>query len=439
MNPSSHKLLRNPLFSAGLILLVTLFHITIFFLSYKYAVYAVLTVLSLVAASIGFALFEEELSKFFSALASYFLLVFPFFMAYGRFASRSDMASAEGFAMVSIMIVLSAFILLDDLLLGSPFIRLFQLAKKFMMARKSRYLLSLLSIIAYAASVTSLSFILPLYALLVLFGIVLCEVAVTMIGSVNERKKEIFTLATVGLNPDHLSGLFLAESFILGLLGGGIGYAIGIYILLLSLLPITPLEISTGWIVTVIFLSIATAITASILAALKASMLATPSLLKRWWREAPPIVGWPPMWTFQIPVRVTEKNTERFIDHFHGYARMLEKFSYGSMERAEEVQVVKPNVLNEEKTAKLKFRYIFNEIGSPMIITDNELTVFRNPNTKEISVEFTIKVTKYQGTLDIYDCLERMASTYRRLALQWTLKNKRIGNPIKPYVFPLLL
>lgn len=98
------------------------------------------------------------------------------------------------------------------------------------------------------------------------------------------------------------------------------------------------------------------AVVSATLPALKASMLATPSLLKRWWREAPPFIGWPPTWTFKMPVKMTEDEAERFIDLYLGYARMLESFSYGSLERAEEVQVVTSGDSTEE-TRMLKFKY----------------------------------------------------------------------------------
>ena len=424
MHPSTHRLLRNPLFSAFLLFFVALILSALFMISYKYAVLTMLTLLSLVAATGGFTLFQEDAAKFFSALAIYAILVAPFFSAYSRFASHVDMASAWGFAAISIIIVSTVAFSVSDILLGLPFFKLFQLAKRFLKSRKWRYLLSLSSIIVFAASVTSLSFFLPSYALLVFFLIVICEVATNMIGNVHIRRREIFSLATLGLNPDHLSGLFLAEAFIVGFLGGGVGYAAGLYVLILTSFPITAFEISTGWIVAIILLSVVTAIVPATLPARKASMLATPSLLKRWWREAPPFLGWPPTWTFKMPVKVTKDNAESFINFFLGYARMLEGFSYGSIERAEEIQVVRPN-----RTWRLKFKYIYNELSSPMIITENELRILRSPEPK---AEFTIKVTKFQGVQNIYEYLERIASTYRRLAFEWTTKEDNNESSLFP-------
>lgn len=420
MNPSTHRLLRDPLVPAALCLLVAFILSVLFLVSYKYSAYAMLALLSLVAATGCFTLFEEDVVQFSSGLVIYVLLVVPFFLTYNRFASSVDLALAEGFAMASVLVVLTAVFLAYRGLVGLPLFKLLQLARRFLKSRRWRYSLSLLSIIVFAAGVTSFSLILPFYALLFFSLILVCEVAINIIGSPHERKREIFSLATLGLNPDHLVTLLLAEAFIIGFLGGGIGYSVGLYVLILTPFPITSFEISTGWMVTVILLSVAAAIVSAILPALKAWMLATPSLLKRWWREAPQFVGWLPTWTFKMPVRLTKDNAERFIDLFSSYARWLEKFPHGSAERAEEVQVMRPED-STEPTWKLKFKYFYNELSRPAIIAENELGLIRRPGLEELTPEFTIRVIKCEGA-DACECLRRIASTYRQLTLEWTTR-----------------
>jgi len=418
LKPSAHRgLLMNPLFFSVLFFLVTVMLVAVFLISYKYAVYAMLSLLSLVAATAGFTLFDGDVAKFFSAFVIHVILVSPFFVVYSQFVSYLDLVSMVFFAMIPIMMVLMVAFLVDDILLSSPFIKIFQITKRFLELRRWRYSLSLFSVIVFAASVTSLSFVLSYYALLILGLIVVCEVAINIVGNVYERRREIFSLATVGLNPDQLSGLFFAEALIIGFLGGGVGYSVGLCILILTGLPITALEISTGWMVTIILLSIGISIVSAILPALKASMLATPSLLKRWWLDAPPFVGWPPTWTFQIPVKVTEDNAEEFIDFFLRYVRLLEGFSYGSIERAEMVQVMRPED-SKENTWELRFRYIYNEGFSPMIVTENELRIVRSPILEGLTVEFMIRVIEFQNVANIHECLKRIASTYRKLALE---------------------
>jgi hypothetical protein len=49
----------------------------------------------------------------------------------------------------------------------------------------------------------------------------------TMLGSVYERKNEIFVYNSVGLSPTHVSSLFMAESAVYAIIGAGSGYLLG--------------------------------------------------------------------------------------------------------------------------------------------------------------------------------------------------------------------
>jgi len=49
----------------------------------------------------------------------------------------------------------------------------------------------------------------------------------TMLGSVYERRGEIFVYSSVGLNPTNVSSLFLAESSVYAIIGAGVGYLLG--------------------------------------------------------------------------------------------------------------------------------------------------------------------------------------------------------------------
>jgi len=49
----------------------------------------------------------------------------------------------------------------------------------------------------------------------------------TMLGSVYERRSEIFVYSSVGLSPTHVSSLFLAESSVYAIIGAGLGYLLG--------------------------------------------------------------------------------------------------------------------------------------------------------------------------------------------------------------------
>lgn len=49
----------------------------------------------------------------------------------------------------------------------------------------------------------------------------------TMMGSVYERKREIFVYNSVGLSPTNVASLFMAESAVYAILGAGLGYLLG--------------------------------------------------------------------------------------------------------------------------------------------------------------------------------------------------------------------
>lgn len=138
-------------------------------------------------------IFDDDTTIFLCSLAIYAILLAPFFSDYSRLASGMDIASARGFAMISIVIVLTAvFLVYEDLLGLRPF-KLFQLTKKFLKLKRSRYSFPKLSMIAFAAAgATSLSFILPFYALPFVFLIAVCQVAMSMMDSIHERRTGIF-------------------------------------------------------------------------------------------------------------------------------------------------------------------------------------------------------------------------------------------------------
>ncbi len=121
---------------------------------------------------------------------------------------------------------------------------------------------------------------------LVIFG--------TMLGSVADREKEIYTFSALGLAPPHVASLFFAEALVYSVLGGMGGYLIaqGSMKILTGLAAyglVTVPEInysSTNAIVTILIV-MATVLISAIYPAIKASKSANPGLLRSW-RPPPP-------------------------------------------------------------------------------------------------------------------------------------------------------
>lgn len=121
---------------------------------------------------------------------------------------------------------------------------------------------------------------------LVIFG--------TMLGSVADREKEIYTFSALGLAPPHVASLFFAEALVYSVLGGMGGYLIAqgsmkVLTLLASMGLVQVPEInysSTNAIVTILIV-MATVLVSAIYPAIQASKSANPGLL-RTWRPPPP-------------------------------------------------------------------------------------------------------------------------------------------------------
>lgn len=121
---------------------------------------------------------------------------------------------------------------------------------------------------------------------LVIFG--------TMLGSVADREKEIYTFSALGLAPPHVASLFFAEALVYSVLGGMGGYLIaqGSMKILTTLAAYGLVQVpeinysSTNAIVTILIV-MATVLISAIYPAIQASKSANPGLL-RTWRPPPP-------------------------------------------------------------------------------------------------------------------------------------------------------
>jgi hypothetical protein len=108
----------------------------------------------------------------------------------------------------------------------------------------------------------------------------------TMLGAVMERRKEISVYNSIGLNPTHVFGFFVAEAVVFGLVGSVAGYLIGQglsqAIVAFKLLPGVNLNYSSMAVMLVIFASIATVVVSTLYPAYVATRAAVPSGQRRW-------------------------------------------------------------------------------------------------------------------------------------------------------------
>lgn len=222
-------------------------------------------------------------------------------------------------------------------------------------------------------------------SLLVPLLIVLFNLGLIMISIVNERTREIFTLTCVGFNPTHITALFLAESVVMGLVGGGIGYLMGMSAY--RLMNIFSIDIAVRqklewyWSVIGVMIALATAILSAIRPASRAAMKATPSLVKKIKFESHKerLKREEEIWKvyqsqkITMPVRINAREITFFASYLAGRLHSLEK---GLFERIENYEESESETPEGHRIRNFKYTYVVIE-GGKRLGTINELTAFK--------------------------------------------------------------
>jgi hypothetical protein len=165
--------------------------------------------------------------------------------------------------------------------------------------------------------------------------IVVLNVIITMLNSMFERRREIAVLSSVGLNPSHIGGIFLAEAAVIGASGGGIGYLMGLGgyrgMLALSIAVEVRQKVSAVWSVASVAVAVAAVLVGTAIA-LRSSVVVTPSLLRRW-TEGEKIEGTGGQWEFQMPIRLHEEGVIALFGYLKTAIPSYIMSTYPSMDR----------------------------------------------------------------------------------------------------------
>jgi ABC-type lipoprotein release transport system permease subunit len=115
--------------------------------------------------------------------------------------------------------------------------------------------------------------------------IVILNVIVTMLNSYHERCHDVMIYSSIGMNPRHVSVIFLAEAAVLGLVGGSLGYILGLgaYKVIYILTPALQVKqkISAVWSLGAIGISLTAVFIGGIISQ-RSSTSITPSLKRKW-------------------------------------------------------------------------------------------------------------------------------------------------------------
>jgi len=143
--------------------------------------------------------------------------------------------------------------------------------------------------------------------LLPIFLLAALMIVNTMMGNVEERKREIQTYGSVGLSPLHVGGVFLAEALVYSVLGSVIGYLSGMAVVFSvnSLWgAVLPANFSSIFVIFAIFVAIVTTIGSSSYAMGTASKLITPSIERGWRMPTKPKGN---EWFIPLPFRASKE------------------------------------------------------------------------------------------------------------------------------------
>jgi len=116
----------------------------------------------------------------------------------------------------------------------------------------------------------------------------------TMLGSIADREREIYTFSALGLAPPHVASLFFAEAMIYSVLGGLGGYLLAQgsmeclgRLAAYGLVDVPVMNYSSTNAIVTILIVMATVLISAIYPAIKASRSANPGLLRTWRLPAP--------------------------------------------------------------------------------------------------------------------------------------------------------
>ena len=259
-----------------------------------------------------------------------------------------------------------------------------------------------------------------------LMVLVMMNISLVMLGSVTERKDEIGSLSSVGLNPTHIAALFIAEAAIIGFIGGGLGYLLGILGYRTGLTSwLGALQVrekaSAEWGLVALLLSGFTAIFAAVIPALRASTMVTPSLLRRWRfdrSERPTKVG--QSWVMRMPVKIMSRELEP-----------LTAFILKRLQESKGADYVLDVSLEEDMDRERRFSFTF--------LSRTEKSSIQEQSKNELLIKRAEDGDYFEGKLFCFPSrslgggiVHKTATYVRKLIFEWNAKEFDVATPFDP-------
>ena len=258
-----------------------------------------------------------------------------------------------------------------------------------------------------------------------LMVLVMLNIGMSMFAAVNERRNEIATLSSLGLNPMHVAALFVAEALIIGFIGGAFGYLLGIsgYRLasLIGGLQVRE-KVSVEWGIISVLVSGLTAITASLIPALRSSTLVTPSLLRRWRieeEERPVRIRTDKPYVLDLPIKLISREIESFT------AFIIKRLQED--EKVKDVDQVKlEEASGKEAGRKIRFVYSLPEMERTM----NEIVI--QPGEKGYDLKLVCDTR--DAPSQPLEAIRTTATYVRKIILEWSAATSEVLTLFDPYL-----
>ncbi|MBN2336680.1 FtsX-like permease family protein [Candidatus Bathyarchaeota archaeon] len=243
--------------------------------------------------------------------------------------------------------------------------------------------------------------------ILIPWMIVVLNVVVTMLNSYYERRHEIAIYSSIGMNPSQISGIFLAEAAVIGVIGGCLGYMLGLgayrFIYLVTPTLQVKQKVSAFWSLAAIGMSL-TAVLMGGVVAIRNSTVITPSLRRKWKAERSPRTNDP--FTIRVPVHVYEEEIDAFM------AFLIERLNEEKRGIDLATRMIKVNETVEPRGWEITFNYGSVDPTIAAIYTKNRLTVaLGGDGTYGASLEC---IGEEEG-------VRRTGQLMRRIGLDWSV------------------
>jgi ABC-type lipoprotein release transport system permease subunit len=245
--------------------------------------------------------------------------------------------------------------------------------------------------------------------------IVMLTIGTTMSASVYERRREMNVLSAVGLNPSHITMLFVDQAIIIGLIGGALGYLLGTGLYQVFILFPTDIvvrqKLSLGWSFVALTIGIAATTLGTAIPAIKASVLVTPSLLRRWKIEKKPSSAEEP-YIFEMPVKVRREDINDFVNYL---TRRLLDYKEGDPFYIKRTRRIHEKT-TEEFITRIKFTYFYGFMQAVSFLATNDITVTLKKN-EDVS---TVRLASRGAGPEEEKHIRKIASLIRNFILEWS-------------------